>query len=80
MRAVTQGDVIRAEARDIPRIFQLLYAGEGANRRKPLDEGIENSEVSFAKVTALSVHTKKGLCESRHWGDTGAVKGRVTYM
>lgn len=33
VRSVTQGDVIRAEAKDIPRIFQLLYAGEGEARR-----------------------------------------------
>lgn len=33
MRSVTQGDVIRADAREIPRIFQLLYAGEGEARR-----------------------------------------------
>ncbi|CAB3381685.1 Hypothetical predicted protein [Cloeon dipterum] len=33
VRPVTQGDVIRADAKDIPRIFQLLYAGEGEVRR-----------------------------------------------
>ncbi|XP_076066939.1 rho associated coiled-coil containing protein kinase isoform X2 [Oratosquilla oratoria] len=33
VRSVTQGDVIRAAARDIPRIFQLLYAGEGESRK-----------------------------------------------
>ncbi|XP_023291208.2 rho-associated protein kinase 1 isoform X4 [Lucilia cuprina] len=33
VRSVTQGDVIRADAREIPRIFQLLYAGEGEARR-----------------------------------------------
>ncbi|XP_015109707.1 rho-associated protein kinase 1 isoform X1 [Diachasma alloeum] len=37
VRSVTQGDVIRADAKDIPRIFQLLYAGEGEARR-PGDE------------------------------------------
>ena len=42
VRAVTQGDVIRAEARDIPRIFQLLYAGEGENRRKMIEDASEN--------------------------------------
>jgi hypothetical protein len=29
VRSVTQGDVIRADAKDIPRILQILYAGEG---------------------------------------------------
>ncbi|XP_014286972.1 rho-associated protein kinase 1 isoform X1 [Halyomorpha halys] len=33
VRSVTQGDVIRADAKEIPRIFQLLYAGEGEARR-----------------------------------------------
>lgn len=33
VRSVTQGDVIRADAKDIPRIFQLLYGGEGEARR-----------------------------------------------
>lgn len=28
VRSVTQGDVIRADAKDIPRIFQILYANE----------------------------------------------------
>ncbi len=29
VRSVTQGDVIRADAKEIPRILQVLYAGEG---------------------------------------------------
>ncbi|XP_048758911.2 rho-associated protein kinase 1-like [Ostrea edulis] len=33
VRPVTQGDVYRAESKDIPRIFQVLYATEGENRR-----------------------------------------------
>ncbi|CAG9863028.1 unnamed protein product [Phyllotreta striolata] len=33
VRSVTQGDVIRAESKEIPRIFQLLYAGEGEARK-----------------------------------------------
>ena len=33
MRSVTQGDVIRADAKEIPRIFQVLYAGEGESRK-----------------------------------------------
>ena len=36
MRAVTQGDVIRADAKDIPRIFQVLYAGEGESKLENL--------------------------------------------
>jgi len=30
VRSVTQGDVIRADAKEIPRILQILYAGEGS--------------------------------------------------
>nr|XP_018901090.1 PREDICTED: rho-associated protein kinase 2 isoform X1 [Bemisia tabaci] len=41
VRSVTQGDVIRADAKDIPRIFQLLYAGEG-EARKP-NEALDQS-------------------------------------
>ncbi|XP_062539982.1 rho-associated protein kinase 1 [Armigeres subalbatus] len=33
VRPVTQGDVIRADPKEIPRIFQLLYGGEGEARR-----------------------------------------------
>ncbi|XP_021378101.1 rho-associated protein kinase 2-like isoform X1 [Mizuhopecten yessoensis] len=33
VRPVSQGDVYRADVKDIPRIFQVLYATEGENRR-----------------------------------------------
>jgi Rho-associated protein kinase 2 len=36
VRSVTQGDVCRAEAKDIPCIFQILYATEGETK-KPED-------------------------------------------
>merc|ERR1719150_2591102 len=48
VRSVTQGDVIRAEAKDIPRIFQILYAGEGESV-KPSEyakPGFDDSTVS----------------------------------
>jgi Rho-associated protein kinase 2 len=45
VRSVTQGDVIRADAKDIPRIFQLLYAGEGEARR-PDDGSLSQLELS----------------------------------
>lgn len=41
VRSVTQGDVIRADAKEIPRIFQLLYAGEGASHRP--DEQLDST-------------------------------------
>ncbi|XP_077300753.1 rho associated coiled-coil containing protein kinase isoform X2 [Arctopsyche grandis] len=43
VRSVTQGDVIRADAKDIPRIFQLLYGGEGEARR-PGETGEANAQ------------------------------------
>ncbi|XP_038057017.1 rho-associated protein kinase 2-like isoform X2 [Patiria miniata] len=46
VRAVTQGDIIRAPAQDIPRIFQVLYAGEGESRRAdepPIEANNENN-------------------------------------
>jgi hypothetical protein len=49
VRSVTQGDVIRADAKEIPRIFQLLYAGEGEARRP--DESTQNLlDISSLKV------------------------------
>jgi Rho-associated protein kinase 2 len=38
VRSVTQGDVIRADTKEIPRIFQLLYAGEGESRKPTQSE------------------------------------------
>lgn len=40
---MTQGDVIRADAKEIPRIFQLLYAGEGEARR-PDEQSFDNAK------------------------------------
>lgn len=34
VRPVTQGDVIRADAKDVPRIFQILYDTEGENKKQ----------------------------------------------
>lgn len=44
VRSVTQGDVIRADAKEIPRIFQLLYAGEGEARR-PDEQNLDISQL-----------------------------------
>ena len=46
VRPVTQGDVIRADAKDIPRIFQILYAGEGAQNRADADDNSPAAGVS----------------------------------
>lgn len=39
VRSVTQGDVYRADAKDIPRILQVLYAMEGENRKPEENSG-----------------------------------------
>lgn len=50
VRSVTQGDVIRADAKEIPRIFQLLYAGEGEARRPDETEprGVDDKPSTLA--------------------------------
>ncbi|XP_033116504.1 rho-associated protein kinase 1-like isoform X2 [Anneissia japonica] len=40
VRAVTHGDVIRADIKDVPRIFQVLYAGEGECRKQEEGQSI----------------------------------------
>ncbi|XP_073833480.1 rho associated coiled-coil containing protein kinase isoform X3 [Musca autumnalis] len=45
VRSVTQGDVIRADAKEIPRIFQLLYAGEGEARRPDEQQQLDMSMI-----------------------------------
>ncbi|XP_053700966.1 rho-associated protein kinase 2 [Synchiropus splendidus] len=35
VRPVTQTDVYRADAKEIPRIFQILYANEGESKKEP---------------------------------------------
>ncbi|XP_058063524.1 rho-associated protein kinase 2 [Anopheles bellator] len=46
VRSVTQGDVIRADPKEIPRIFQLLYAGEGEARRPDEQQQLDVSTIS----------------------------------
>ena len=48
VRSVTQGDVIRADAKEIPRIFQLLYAGEGEARRPDEQNQLDISSLKGA--------------------------------
>ena len=65
VRSVTQGDVIRADAKDIPRILQILYAGEGnvlrSNLMRRVDWLLVQPDVPFRHVTIPS-HTT-----SIHW-------------
>lgn len=50
VRSVTQGDVIRADTKEIPRIFQLLYAGEGESR-KPTQNSNELQMLKEVRAT-----------------------------
>lgn len=50
MRSVTQGDVIRADAKEIPRIFQLLYAGEGEARKPDGTGGGDHQSVMDVSI------------------------------
>ncbi|KAJ9589744.1 hypothetical protein L9F63_017046, partial [Diploptera punctata] len=59
VRSVTQGDVIRADAKDIPRIFQLLYAGEGEARR-PDDGTLSHLELATLRDDKPGTISLKG--------------------
>ncbi|XP_059146858.1 rho-associated protein kinase 1-like [Physella acuta] len=55
VRPVTQGDVYRADAKDIPRIFQILYASEGENR-KPDEVNQDQSNTDRTGVIIYKGH------------------------
>lgn len=44
VRSVTQGDVIRADAKEIPKIFQILYANEGESKNPEEKSDQEQAE------------------------------------
>lgn len=80
VRSVTQGDVIRADSRDISRIFQLLYAGEGEARRpaeqQQLQEAAQDGDGRNAttvykghEFVAISFHmpTTCEVCPKQMW-------------
>lgn len=60
VRPVTQGDVIRADAKEIPRIFQLLYAGEGEARRPDEQNQQEISTLKGVVDERIGIITFKG--------------------
>lgn len=60
MRPVTQGDVIRADAKEIPRIFQLLYAGEGEARRPDDPNQQELNTLKNVSDERIGITTFKG--------------------
>lgn len=52
---MTQGDVIRADAKEIPRIFHLLYAGEGEARRPD-----EQNQLDISTLRGGSIDERPG--------------------
>lgn len=60
VRPVTQGDVIRADAKEIPRIFQLLYAGEGEARRPDDPNQQELNTLKNVADERIGITTFKG--------------------
>lgn len=64
VRPVTQGDVIRADAKEIPRIFQLLYAGEGEARRPDDPNQQELNTLKNVSDERIGITTFKG---KREW-------------
>lgn len=56
VRSVTQGDVIRADSRDISRIFQLLYAGEGEARRPDDQQQLQEATHGDGDRSASTVY------------------------
>lgn len=67
VRSVTQGDVIRADAKEIPRIFQLLYAGEGEARRPD-----EQNQLDISVLRAAASDERPGsiIHKGRHASDS----------
>merc|ERR1719412_3395095 len=67
VRSVTQGDVIRADAKEIPRIFQILYAGEGESR-KPEDNATPPvlADTDQGKVVAVVLKGHEFVAISFH--------------
>lgn len=60
VRPVTQGDVIRADAKEIPRIFQLLYAGEGEARRPDDPNQQDTNTLKIVADERIGITTFKG--------------------
>jgi len=76
VRSVTQGDVIRADAKDIPKIFQILYANEGESKN-PVEKTEQEQEekggfsIQFKEHQFYIMHyhmpTACDLCPKQMW-------------
>ncbi|XP_029640242.1 rho-associated protein kinase 2 isoform X1 [Octopus sinensis] len=67
VRPVTQGDVYRADSKDIPRIFQILYATEGENRKpgETAQESQDRTGFSYKGHDLIPIHYRTpATCDS----------------
>ena len=60
---MTQGDVIRADSKDIPRIFQILYATE-AESRKPDDDPSEPVRLNIMILYYTAIRRNAVQCDT----------------
>uniref|UniRef100_A0A0L8ICJ6 non-specific serine/threonine protein kinase n=1 Tax=Octopus bimaculoides TaxID=37653 RepID=A0A0L8ICJ6_OCTBM len=67
VRPVTQGDVYRADSKDIPRIFQILYATEGENIKpgETAQESQDRTGFSYKGHDLIPIHYRiPATCDS----------------
>lgn len=77
VRSVTQGDVLRADAKDIPKIFQILYSMEGESKSsvEKNDQEIADEKGGFSisykshQFFVMSYHTPTAcdVCPKQMW-------------
>ncbi|XP_012554647.2 rho-associated protein kinase 2 isoform X1 [Hydra vulgaris] len=56
VRSVTQGDVMRVDVKDIPKIFQILYANEGESKNPEEKAEIDLAEDKAAFIIPFKDH------------------------
>ncbi|XP_028966927.1 rho-associated protein kinase 1 [Galendromus occidentalis] len=68
VRSVTQGDVIRANSDDIPKIFQVLYADE-REQRKEAELALSVTEYKNHQMVPITFYmpTSCDICQKQLW-------------
>ncbi|OQR79377.1 rho-associated protein kinase 2-like, partial [Tropilaelaps mercedesae] len=78
VRPVTQGDVIRANSGDIPKIFQLLYADERENRKEAeLSQSVTDYRLHQMVPITFYIPTACDICQKNLWSITPALECRL---
>ncbi|XP_022645200.1 rho-associated protein kinase 1-like isoform X2 [Varroa destructor] len=78
VRPVTQGDVIRANSGDIPKIFQLLYADERENRKEAeLSQSVTEYRSHQMVPITFYIPTACDICQKNLWSMTPALECRL---